>query len=59
MLHEDFPPNVLTYTCILKACGPLATTKNVKKILAKNARQGLLQDDIVLGISLLECITYS
>lgn len=45
---------MLTYTCILRACAPLATSKNDKKMRAKNATQDLLHDDIVLGVALLD-----
>ena len=45
----DILPNAMTFTCILKACTTVRVADNGKQIHDEIARQGLQQNDIVLG----------
>ena len=46
-------PDGVTYMCILKACATIGAAGKGKQIHDEIARQGLLQNDIVLDNALL------
>ena len=48
------PPNVLTYSCILKFCGNFVSLEVGEELHAEIREQGLLQKDVVLGTTLIE-----
>ena len=46
-------PGAMTYACILEACATIGAADKGKRIHGGVARQGLLQDGIVLGNALV------
>eukprot|EP00250_Pteridium_aquilinum_P022128 c25307_g7_i3 orf=145-840(+) len=54
MRCEGIPPSAVTYACILKACGTMGAADKGKQIHDEIVRQGLLQNDIVLGNALVD-----
>ncbi|KAI5084852.1 hypothetical protein GOP47_0001021 [Adiantum capillus-veneris] len=54
MQHEGIPPDAVTYACILKACGILGMIEKGLEIHDKITRQGLLQNNLVLGAALVD-----
>ncbi|KAH7427133.1 hypothetical protein KP509_10G031500 [Ceratopteris richardii] len=54
MLHEGICPNVVTYSCILKACASLGALKKGEEIHEDLIRQDLLQDNVVIGTALVD-----
>ncbi|KAI5083686.1 hypothetical protein GOP47_0003429, partial [Adiantum capillus-veneris] len=54
MEHEGISPNAVTYICTLKACALTKSADKGKKIHHEIVRQGLLQNDIVLGNALVD-----
>ena len=57
MRREGFSPNEVTFTCMLKACGSMRAINKGKKIHDEIARQGLLDNSIVLGTALVNMYT--
>ncbi|KAI5058831.1 hypothetical protein GOP47_0027001 [Adiantum capillus-veneris] len=54
MEEEGVPPNAITYSYILKACGNLGEIDQGTEVHADIARRGLIERDIVLGSPLVE-----
>ena len=54
MQHEGILPDAVTYPCILKACVIIRAVDKGKQIHDEIARQGLLQNNIVLGNALVD-----
>ncbi|KAI5075778.1 hypothetical protein GOP47_0009854, partial [Adiantum capillus-veneris] len=54
MQHEGILPNAVTYICALNACASIKAAKRGKQIHNEIVRQGLLQNDIVLGGALVD-----
>ncbi|KAI5059723.1 hypothetical protein GOP47_0026042 [Adiantum capillus-veneris] len=54
MQLEDIPPNVVTYVCILKACAVIKALDKGKQIHNEISRQGLLEESMELGNSLVD-----
>ncbi|KAI5061774.1 hypothetical protein GOP47_0024279 [Adiantum capillus-veneris] len=54
MQSEGLSPTVITYTCMLKACGTTQDVAMGKKIHDEIASQGLLKKDVVLGNALVD-----
>ncbi|KAH7422275.1 hypothetical protein KP509_12G001600 [Ceratopteris richardii] len=53
MQREGFIPNAVTYTSILKACGITLEVDIGRQIHEEILRQGLLDDNVMLGTSLV------
>ena len=53
MQHEGIFSDAMTYACILKVCATIGAADKGKQIHDEIARQGLLQNDIVLGNALV------
>ncbi|KAH7291454.1 hypothetical protein KP509_29G017400 [Ceratopteris richardii] len=54
MQSEYITPNGVTYICVLKACGSIKAIGMGKAIHDEIARQGLLQNDIVLATAVVD-----
>ncbi|KAI5064468.1 hypothetical protein GOP47_0021138 [Adiantum capillus-veneris] len=54
MRHEGITSDVVTFICILKACGSLGAVEKGEKLHDELVKQGLLGEDIVLGTALLD-----
>ncbi|KAI5071803.1 hypothetical protein GOP47_0014054 [Adiantum capillus-veneris] len=54
MQHEDIPPNVVTFTSVLKACSTARDRKRGEKFHEEIAKQGLLGHDMALGTALVD-----
>ena len=54
MQIEGLSPNVITFTCILKACGNTGCVDKGNNIHTEISDRGLLKKDIVLGTALVE-----
>ncbi|KAI5070816.1 hypothetical protein GOP47_0015159 [Adiantum capillus-veneris] len=54
MLHKGISPNAVTYACLLKACGILSAASKGKQFHEEILKQGLLQNDMVLGGALVD-----
>ncbi|KAH7315541.1 hypothetical protein KP509_21G054200 [Ceratopteris richardii] len=54
MQDEGIPPDAVSYSCVLKACGILGATIRGQAIHDEIARRGLLGNDIVLGNVLVD-----
>ncbi|MCO5611735.1 hypothetical protein L7F22_065993 [Adiantum nelumboides] len=54
MQHEGILLDALTYACILKACDMIRAGDNGKQIHDEIERQGLLQNNVVLGGALVD-----
>ncbi|KAH7284481.1 hypothetical protein KP509_34G056100 [Ceratopteris richardii] len=54
MQQKGISPNAVTYACILKACGTLGALEMGKQIHDEIMKQGLLQNDVVLGGALVD-----
>ncbi|KAH7301556.1 hypothetical protein KP509_23G032000 [Ceratopteris richardii] len=54
MQEEGYHPNAVTFSCILKACGSVRASNVGEKIHNEVAAQGLLENDVVLGTSLVD-----
>ncbi|KAI5065566.1 hypothetical protein GOP47_0020261, partial [Adiantum capillus-veneris] len=54
MQREGISPDAFTYSCVLKACASLGAADKGKEIYDEIAKQGLLQDNIVLGTALVD-----
>lgn len=54
MQREGIAPNAVSYACILKSCGNLRAYDKGKQIHDEIDRQGLLQNDLVLGNALVD-----
>ena len=54
MRSEGFSPDVVTFTCILKACGSIGAIDKGKQIHVEIMRRKLLEKDMVLGNSLVD-----
>ncbi|KAH7277918.1 hypothetical protein KP509_38G015500 [Ceratopteris richardii] len=53
MQAEGISPDVVTLTCILKACGNIGAVERVQKLHADISRRGLWEIDLVLGNTLI------
>ena len=54
MQCEGILPNAVTYASLLKACGSIRAADRGKQIHDEVVRQGLLQNNFVLGIALVD-----
>ena len=54
MQREGILPDAVTYLSILKACATIGAIGEAKQIHDKIARQGLLQNNSVLGSALVD-----
>ncbi|MCO5579401.1 hypothetical protein L7F22_033256 [Adiantum nelumboides] len=54
MQGEGHLPNAVTFTCILKVCGSLGAIDRGEQIHDEIARQGLLDNNVVLGNALVD-----
>jgi pentatricopeptide repeat protein len=54
MQRERHHPSIITYTCILKACGCIGAVDKGKQIHDEISSKGLLDKDIVLGNALVD-----
>ncbi|KAI5070709.1 hypothetical protein GOP47_0015052 [Adiantum capillus-veneris] len=54
MQHYGFPPNAVTYVCILKACALMGAIDKGKQIHDDILRQGMLEHNEVLGGALVD-----
>eukprot|EP00250_Pteridium_aquilinum_P000317 c10350_g1_i1 orf=1-564(+) len=54
MQREGLGPNVVTFNCLLKACGSIGAADLGEHIHNEIAKQGLLANDIMLGTALVE-----
>ncbi|KAI5061660.1 hypothetical protein GOP47_0024165 [Adiantum capillus-veneris] len=54
MQHEGIFPDAVTYACALKACARIKASGMGKQIHEEIVRQGLLQNDVVLGNVLMD-----
>ena len=54
MRSEGFSPDVVTFTCILKACGGIGSIDIGKQIHDEIMSRGLLQNNIMLGNALVD-----
>ncbi|MCO5570113.1 hypothetical protein L7F22_023829 [Adiantum nelumboides] len=54
MQHEHICPNAVTYACILKACAIIGDIDRGKLIHDEICKQGLLEDNIVLGNAIVD-----
>ena len=54
MQHESLCPNVVTFVCMLKACGSVGAISKGKQIHDEVVRRGLLQNDIMLATALID-----
>ena len=57
MQIEGFSPNMVTFTCILKACGSIESDDNGQEIHSEIVKQGLLGKDTVVGTALIDMYT--
>ena len=56
MLNEGISPDVITFTCILKACGSIGAIDKGQKIHKEILGSGLLGKDAILGNALIDMI---
>ncbi|KAH7421346.1 hypothetical protein KP509_13G052000 [Ceratopteris richardii] len=49
MLNDGHSPNAITYICTLKACGHIGAVNKGQQIHDEVARQGLLNNNVMLG----------
>ena len=54
MQSEGLSPDIVTFTCILKACGRIGTIGIGIQVHEEIVSRGLLKDDLVLGNSLVD-----
>ena len=54
MQNEGLFPDVITYTCIVKACGIIGAIGKGKQMHDEISRRGLLEKDVVLGSALVD-----
>ena len=54
MINEGISPNVVTFTCILKACGMIGSLDMGEEIYAEVKKQRLLEKDVMLGNTLVD-----
>lgn len=54
MQREGFSPDEVTFVCVLKACGTIGAVDKGEQIHEVIARQGLLDNNIVLGSALVD-----
>ena len=54
MQNEGISPDVVTFTCILKACGKAKNVQMGKQIHEEIINRGLLEKDVVLGTALVD-----
>ena len=54
MVSEGISPNVVTFICILKACGNMGNVENGRQIHEDIVSRGLLEEDIMLGTALVD-----
>jgi pentatricopeptide repeat protein len=54
MLMENLSPNIITFTCILKACGSIGAIEKGKQIHDEISRKGFLERDLILGNALVD-----
>lgn len=49
-----FSPDLVTFVCVLKACGCIGATRKAQEIHSEFVRDGLLESDLVVGNSLID-----
>eukprot|EP00250_Pteridium_aquilinum_P035727 c9868_g1_i1 orf=2-316(+) len=54
MRLDGVPPDVVTFVCILKACGNVGATDTGQDLHGEIERKGLLERDIVVGNTLID-----
>ena len=54
MKNDGFSPNMVTFICVLKACGHIGAIEKGKEIHDEIVNRGLLEKDIVLGTALVD-----
>ncbi|KAH7433435.1 hypothetical protein KP509_07G069700 [Ceratopteris richardii] len=54
MQDEGITPNVVTFACILKACGSTGANDKGEKVHEEIIRQGLLDNNLLLGNTLVD-----
>ena len=54
MIAEGLSPDVITFACILKACGNMVSEEMGRKVHAEVQKQGLLGKNPVLGTALID-----
>ncbi|KAI5056072.1 hypothetical protein GOP47_0029593 [Adiantum capillus-veneris] len=54
MQREGHFPDMVTFTCLLKACGNIGALGKGQKIHDEIAKQGLLESNLVLGTALVD-----
>ncbi|KAI5070869.1 hypothetical protein GOP47_0015212 [Adiantum capillus-veneris] len=54
MRQEGIPPDVVTYSCVLKACALTGAIEKGKEFHKEISRQGLLEHNVVLGTALVD-----
>jgi pentatricopeptide repeat protein len=54
MQHEGLSPDVVTFICVLKACGSLAAIENGRRIHDEIMQRGLVTTDVMLGTALVD-----
>ncbi|KAI5072845.1 hypothetical protein GOP47_0012951 [Adiantum capillus-veneris] len=54
MQHKGLSPDAVTFSCILEACGSVGAVDKGEQIHNEIARQGLLENDVVLGNALVD-----
>ncbi|KAI5069848.1 hypothetical protein GOP47_0016149 [Adiantum capillus-veneris] len=54
MQHEGFPPNDVTFICILKACGSIGAADKGQQIHNQIKREGFLVKDVAVGNALVD-----
>ncbi|KAI5073908.1 hypothetical protein GOP47_0011921 [Adiantum capillus-veneris] len=57
MLLSDLSPDVITFTCSLKACSSLSAIDKGQEIHAEMARRGFVGKDVLVGSSLVDMYT--
>ncbi|KAI5079168.1 hypothetical protein GOP47_0006839 [Adiantum capillus-veneris] len=54
MLCEGLSPDVVTFLCILKACGSIEAVEKGERIHDETVRKGLIQTNVPLGTALVD-----
>ena len=54
MKREGLSPTIITFTCILKACGSIGLLEKGKEIHDEIRKKGLLRKDIMVGNALID-----
>eukprot|EP00250_Pteridium_aquilinum_P021062 c25021_g11_i1 orf=1-684(-) len=54
MQHERFSPNIVTFICVLRACGTIGVINKGQAIHARILKEGLLEKDTVISNALVD-----